>query len=71
MSSPGDGVPLPWSASDARKETSAFKSLGVRRLAICGSIAGPVCAAATAAMKAAAARNTDLFIARLSFLTAD
>src|ERR1039458_7474029 len=34
MSSPGDGVARPWRASDARKETSALRSLGRRRAAM-------------------------------------
>src|SRR5450432_1084817 len=35
MSRPAEGVPRPWRASEARKETSAFRLFGVRRRAIC------------------------------------
>src|ERR1022692_2332688 len=48
MSSPREGVPRPSSASDARKDTSAFRSLAVSREAICWAV-GAVWAAAPAA----------------------
>src|SRR5579863_9142426 len=65
ISNPGEGVPLPCSASDARNETSAFRSLAVRRLVRIGKIAEPDCAAAMAARNVADAANADFFIGDL------
>src|ERR1700674_1942165 len=45
---PAEGVPRPCSASDARKETSAFRPLAVSR-----EVISPVCAAAAATAMAA------------------
>src|SRR4051794_22364748 len=47
ISSPGDGGPRPCSASDARKETSAWRSFAVSCAAIC--CAEGVCATTAAA----------------------
>src|SRR5580700_9388845 len=54
ISRPGDGVPRPCKASDAKKETSAFRLLAVSREAICRA-AGDNCAKAQPAPKKPAA----------------